>query len=89
MGMISRRRLSLSYTIQQVIPNICTKFQNPRFSVPEKSLTKKKSLHTTPPPPPHTHTNTQTLLLKRQKLYTPYILRVLAIPPDVGAIVRR
>ena len=31
-GMISRRRLILSYTIQQVIPNICTKFQNPRFS---------------------------------------------------------
>ena len=30
-GMISRR-LILSYTIQQAIPNICTKFQNPRFS---------------------------------------------------------
>ena len=32
MGMISRRRLILSYTIQKVIPNVCTKFQNPRFS---------------------------------------------------------
>ena len=31
MGMISRRRLILSYTTQQVIPNSCTKFQNPRF----------------------------------------------------------
>ena len=30
--MISRRRLILFYTIQQVIPNICTKFQNPRRS---------------------------------------------------------
>ena len=29
--MINRRRLILSYTIQ-VIPNICTKFQNPRHS---------------------------------------------------------
>ena len=31
--------LILFYTIQQVIPNICTKFQNPRTVVPEKSLT--------------------------------------------------
>ena len=31
-GIISRRRLILSYTKQQVIPNIYTKFQNPRFS---------------------------------------------------------
>ena len=31
-GMIHMRRLILSYTIQQVIPNICTIFQNPRFS---------------------------------------------------------
>ena len=30
--MISRRRLILFYTIQQVIPNICSKFQNPRCS---------------------------------------------------------
>ena len=30
--MVSSRRLILSYTIQQVIPNICTKFQNPRCS---------------------------------------------------------
>ena len=30
-GNDKRRRLILSYTIQ-VIPNVCTKFQNPRFS---------------------------------------------------------
>ena len=38
--------------------------------VPQKSLTKKKFTHKP------THTHTQTLLLKRQKLYTPYILRI-------------
>ena len=32
MEMVSIRRLFLSYTMQQVIPNICTKFQNPRCS---------------------------------------------------------
>ena len=32
MEMVSIRRLILSYTMQQVIPNICTKFQNPRCS---------------------------------------------------------
>ena len=31
--------LILFYTIQQVIPNICTKFQNPGTVVPEKSFT--------------------------------------------------
>ena len=31
-GMISSSMLILFYTIQQVIPNICTKFQNPRHS---------------------------------------------------------
>ena len=31
-AMISSSRLILFYTIQQVIPNICTKFQNPRRS---------------------------------------------------------
>ena len=31
-GMVSRRKLILSYIIQQVIPNSCTKFQNPRCS---------------------------------------------------------
>ena len=30
--MISSSMLILLYTIQQVIPNICTKFQNPRRS---------------------------------------------------------
>ena len=45
-GMISRRRLILSYTIQQVIPNICTKFINPRFSSSCEIFDEKKSLHT-------------------------------------------
>ena len=31
-GMIGMRMLILSYTIQQVIPNVYTKFQNPRCS---------------------------------------------------------
>ena len=31
-GMISSSMLILFYTIQQVIPNICTKFQKPRCS---------------------------------------------------------
>ena len=30
--MVNIRRLIFSYTMQQVIPNICTKFQNPRCS---------------------------------------------------------
>ena len=60
MGMISRRRLILSYTIQQVIPNICTKFQNPRFSSSWEIFDEKKSLHTIPYTHTHTHThNTQ------------------------------
>ena len=39
-------------------------------AVPEKSLTEKKFTHT------HTHARTQTSSQKRQKLYTPYILRI-------------
>ena len=31
-GMISMRRLILSYTIQEVVPIVCMKFQNPRYS---------------------------------------------------------
>ena len=52
--MISRRRLILSYTIQQVIPNICTKFQNPRFSSSWQIFDEKKKVYK------HTHTNTYT-----------------------------
>ena len=59
MGMIRRKRLILFYTIQQVIPNICSKFQNAMFSSSWEIFDEKKSLH--------------TLLLKRQKLYTPYM----------------
>ena len=40
------RMLILSYTIQQVIPNVSTKFQNLGAVVSEKSLRKEKSLHT-------------------------------------------
>ena len=38
-GLKSSSMLILFYTIQQVIPNICTKFQNLGAVVPEKSLT--------------------------------------------------
>ena len=64
--MVSKRKLILSYTIQQVIPNICTKFQSPRCSSFWEIFDKKKSLHI--------HTHKQTLLRKRQKLYAPDIL---------------
>ena len=52
-----------AYTMQQVIPNICTKFQNPKFSSSWEIFDEKKV---------YTHTQ----LLKRQKLYTPYKLRI-------------
>ena len=51
-GKISRRRPILFYTIQQVIPNICTNFKILGTVVPEKSLTKNK-VYT------HTHTITE------------------------------
>ena len=38
-GTVSIRRLILSYTMEQVILNICNRFQKPRCSFPEKSLT--------------------------------------------------
>ena len=44
-GLISRR-LILFYTIQQFIPNICTKFQNPKCSSSWEIFDEKKSLHT-------------------------------------------
>ena len=47
----------------KLIPNICTIFQNPRFSSSWEIFDEKKV---------YTH----MLLLKRQKLYTPYILRI-------------
>ena len=31
-GMINMRMLNLSYTIEVVIPSVCTKFQNPKCS---------------------------------------------------------
>ena len=66
MGMISRRRLILSYTIQEVIPNIFTKFQNPRFSSSWEIFDEKQSLHTNP----HTH------CYWKDKNYTPPIFFV-------------
>ena len=56
--MISMRMRILSYRIQQVIHNICTKVQNPRCSHSWESFDGKKFTHS------------QTLLWKRQKLYT-------------------
>ena len=66
--MIKRRRLILSYTIQEVIPNICTKFQNPKFSSSWEIFDEKKSLHSHSQSHTHTHTITE-----KTKLYTPYI----------------
>ena len=63
--MISRRRLILSYTIQQVIPNICTKFQDLWFSRSWEIFDQKKKVYT------HTHTNTPTLLLKDKNCIPP------------------
>ena len=54
-GMISMRMLILSYTIQHIIPNVCTNFKILGAVVPEKSLTEKKV---------NTHT------AKRWELYT-------------------
>ena len=55
------------YTVQQVIPNICTKFQNPRFSSSREIFDKKKSLHT------RTHTNTDQHCYGKDKNYKPPI----------------
>ena len=58
------RMLILCYTIQVIpYPMFVPNFKILGAVVPEKSLTKKKSLHT--------DTHRQTLLRKRQKLYTP------------------
>ena len=87
--MISRRRLILSYTIQQVIPNICTKFQNPRFSSSWEIFDTKKvythtHTHTHTHIHTHTHTHTQThthtniVTEKTKNSYTRGIIR------DVG-----
>ena len=68
-GMIGRRRLILSYTIQQVIPNICTNFQNPRFSSSREIFdVKQKFIHT------HTHAN---IVTEKTKTIYPLILRIL------------
>ena len=50
-AMISSSSLILFNKIQQVIPNICTKFQNPRFSSSWEIFDKKKRVYT------HTPTN--------------------------------
>ena len=80
-GNDKRRRLILSYTIQQVIPNICTKFQNLKFSSSWEIFDEKKKMFT------HNTTHPQTLLLKRQKLYTTYILRILGYDHGMYATV--
>ena len=68
--MISRRRLILYYTTQQVIPNICTKFQNPRFSSSWEILLMKKNvyIHTHQ----HTHTHTRIVTEKTKTIYPLY-----------------
>ena len=61
---------SLLYTIQ-VIPNICTNFQNPRFSSSREIFDEKKSLYT------HTHTHTHTnIVTEKTKTIYPLILRI-------------
>ena len=40
-GMVSMRMLILSYKIQVVIPNVCTKFQNPRCSSSQEIFDEK------------------------------------------------
>ena len=67
MGMISRRRLILSYTIQQVIPNICTKFQNPTFSSSWEIFDEKKVYTQT-----HTHIHTHIVTEKTKTIYPLY-----------------
>ena len=57
-GMISMRMLILSYIIQ-VIPNVCTKFQNPKHSGSGEILDKKKFTHR------------HTLLMDKTKTITP------------------
>ena len=64
MRMISRRRLILSYTIQQIIPNICTKFQNPRFNSSWEIFDEKK-VYT------HTHQHTHKHCYWKDKNYIP------------------
>ena len=67
-GMISRRRLILPYTIQQVIPKICTTFQNPRFTSSCEIFDEKKRFTYK-----HTHTNIVTEKTKTiYQLYTSY-----------------
>ena len=60
--LISDMWLILCSAVQLVIPNVCTKFQNPKSSSFREIFDRKKL------------TNTHTHKQKRQKLYTPYIL---------------
>ena len=39
------RMLILYYTIQVVVPNVCTKFQNPRYSSPKEIFNTNFSMH--------------------------------------------
>ena len=51
--LISNMRLILSYTVQLVIPNVCTKFQNPKSSSFREIFDRKKLTNT------HAHTQTE------------------------------
>ena len=68
-GLISNMWLFSCYTIQLITIKPCTKFQNPNPSSCWEIFDEKKSLQT------NKQTDRQTYLQKRQKLYTPYILR--------------
>ena len=59
--LISDMWLILCYTVQLVIHNVCTKFQNPKSSSFREIFDRKKL----------TNTQTQTYKQKRQNLYTP------------------
>ena len=62
------KMLILSYTIQQVLLNACTKFQNPMWVVPEKSLTEKQKMHTDR----HTDTKSNIVMEKTKTIYPLY-----------------
>ena len=65
--LISNMWLILCYTVQLVIPNVCTKFQNPKSSSFREIFDRKKLTNT------HTHTQTQTEKAKTiYPLYTSY-----------------
>ena len=70
-GLISRRWLILSYTIQLTIPNVCTKFHHP-MSSGSREIFDRKKVYT------HTRTHTHKHLHRKSKNYIPPIYFVYA-----------